>query len=98
MTEYLRMSGMYWGLTAIELIGNLERMNRQEVLDFIKVCQDDSGGISASTGHDPHLLYTLSAVQVRPCHALCMCPLTFRVCFLVYSKSIFKKCYTFVTT
>jgi geranylgeranyl transferase type-2 subunit beta len=68
MTEYLRMSGIYWGLTAIELIGNLERMNKQEVLDFIKVCQDDSGGISASTGHDPHLLYTLSAVQVRPCH------------------------------
>ena len=86
MTEYLRMSGIYWGLTAIELIGNLERMNRQEVLDFIKVCQDDSGGISASTGHDPHLLYTLSAVQVRPCHAPHMCPLTFRVCFLVYSE------------
>ena len=76
MTEYLRMSGIYWGLTAIELIGNLERMNRQEVLDFIKVCQDGSGGISASTGHDPHLLYTLSAVQVRPCHALHICPLT----------------------
>jgi Prenyltransferase, beta subunit len=86
MTEYLRMSGIYWGLTAIELIGNLERMNRQEVLDFIKVCQDDSGGISASTGHDPHLLYTLSAVQVRLCHAPRMCPLTSRVCFLVYSE------------
>jgi hypothetical protein len=65
MTEYLRMSGIYWGLTAIELIGNLERMNKQEILEFIKVCQDDSGGISASIGHDSHLLYTLSAVQVK---------------------------------
>jgi hypothetical protein len=87
MTEYLRMSGIYWGLTAIELIGNLERMNKQEVLDFIKVCQDDSGGISASTGHDPHLLYTLSAVQVRPCHALHMHLFTFRFCFFLFSKS-----------
>jgi prenyltransferase beta subunit len=65
MTEYLRMSGIYWGLTALELIGNLERMNKQEILDFIKVCQDDSGGICASSGHDPHLLHTLSAVQVK---------------------------------
>jgi geranylgeranyl transferase type-2 subunit beta len=65
MTEYLRMSGIYWGLTAIELMGHLERMNKQEILDFIKKCQDESGGISASIGHDPHLLYTLSAVQVK---------------------------------
>ncbi|XP_049963725.1 geranylgeranyl transferase type-2 subunit beta isoform X2 [Schistocerca serialis cubense] len=64
MTEYLRMSGMYWGLTAIELMGNLDRMNKQEILDFIRMCQDESGGISASVGHDPHLLYTLSAVQI----------------------------------
>lgn len=65
MTEYLRMSGVYWGLTAMELIGNLERINKQEILEFIKLCQDDAGGIGASVGHDPHLLYTLSAVQVK---------------------------------
>lgn len=71
MTEYLRMSGIYWGLTAIELMGQLERMNKQEILDFIKECQDDSGGVSASIGHDPHLLYTLSAVQVK-LHYACL--------------------------
>ena len=64
MTEYLRMSGIYWGLTAIELIGSLDRMNKKEILDFIKLCQDESGGISACVSHDPHMLYTLSAVQV----------------------------------
>ena len=32
---------------------------------FIKSCQHECGGISASIGHDPHLLYTLSAVQVN---------------------------------
>lgn len=64
LSEYLRMSGIYWGLTVMDLMDQLPRMNRQEIVDFIKACQHDCGGISASIGHDPHLLYTLSAVQV----------------------------------
>lgn len=66
LSEYLRMSGIYWGLTVMDLMGQLPRMNRQEIIDFIKSCQHECGGISASIGHDPHLLYTLSAVQVSP--------------------------------
>ncbi|KAI3374703.1 hypothetical protein L3Q82_021274 [Scortum barcoo] len=64
LSEYLRMSGIYWGLTVMDLMGQLPRMNRQEIIDFIKACQHECGGISASIGHDPHLLYTLSAVQI----------------------------------
>lgn len=65
MTEYLRMSGIYWGLTALQLTDNLDRMNKDDVLSFIQLCQDEeNGGISASIGHDPHLLYTLSAIQI----------------------------------
>ena len=64
MTEFLRMSGMYWGLTVMDLMNGLDSMDKQEVLDFVKQCQHESGGVSASIGHDPHLLYTLSAVQV----------------------------------
>uniref|UniRef100_A0A8C0XXB7 Geranylgeranyl transferase type II subunit beta n=2 Tax=Cyprinus carpio TaxID=7962 RepID=A0A8C0XXB7_CYPCA len=64
LSEYLRMSGIYWGLTVMDLMGQLSRMNREEIIEFIKSCQHDCGGISASTGHDPHLLYTLSAVQI----------------------------------
>ena len=70
MSEYLRMSGVYWGLTVMDLMGQLHRMNREEILVFIKSCQHERGGISASIGHDPHLLYTLSAVQVSPCETL----------------------------
>lgn len=66
LSEYLRMSGIYWGLTVMDLMGQLPRMNRQEIIDFIKSCQHECGGLSASIGHDPHLLYTLSAVQVTP--------------------------------
>nr|CAI9694217.1 unnamed protein product [Rangifer tarandus platyrhynchus] len=64
MSEYLRMSGIYWGLTVMDLMGQLHHMNRDEILTFIKSCQHECGGISASIGHDPHLLYTLSAVQI----------------------------------
>nr|XP_060141760.1 geranylgeranyl transferase type-2 subunit beta-like [Globicephala melas] len=61
VSEYLRMSGIY---TVMDLTGQLPRMNREEILTFIKSCQHECGGISASVGHDPHLLYTLSAVQI----------------------------------
>lgn len=64
MTEYLRISGIYWGLTVMDLMHSLERMNKQEVLQFVRDCQHECGGVGASVGHDPHLLYTLSAVQV----------------------------------
>ncbi|KPP59805.1 geranylgeranyl transferase type-2 subunit beta-like [Scleropages formosus] len=64
LSEYLRMSGIYWGLTVMDLMGQLHRMNKDEITEFIKSCQHECGGISASIGHDPHLLYTLSAVQI----------------------------------
>lgn len=82
MVEYLRMSGMYWGMTAMDVINHLPELgrhskscficnlqlfvtgSREEILVFIKACQHESGGISASVGHDPHMLYTLSAVQI----------------------------------
>lgn len=61
------MSGIYWGLTALDLMGALERAKKEDMLEFIGRCQSESGGISANLQHDPHLLYTLSAVQI-----LCM--------------------------
>ncbi|WAR31021.1 PGTB2-like protein, partial [Mya arenaria] len=64
MTEFLRMSGMYWGLTAMDLIGQLDRMAKDEVIQFVQQCQHECGGFGASQGHDPHLLYTLSAIQI----------------------------------
>lgn len=59
------MSGVYWCLTAMDLMKNLDRMNKNEILTFIKDCQHENGGFGASIGHDPHLLHTLCAVQVR---------------------------------
>jgi prenyltransferase beta subunit len=42
----------------------LHRLDKQSIIDFIKRCQGKCGGISACEGHDPHILYTLSAIQV----------------------------------
>lgn len=66
MTEFLRMSGMYWGVTALDLLDNVDKIDQDEIVEYIKKCQCPiSGGVSPCEGHDPHLLYTLSAVQVR---------------------------------
>eukprot|EP00112_Aurelia_sp_Birch-Aquarium-sp1_P003054 Seg1342.11 transcript_id=Seg1342.11/GoldUCD/mRNA.D3Y31 product="Geranylgeranyl transferase type-2 subunit beta" protein_id=Seg1342.11/GoldUCD/D3Y31 len=64
MTEYLRMGGIYWCLTTMALLDKLEMMNEEEIITFVKSCQHDSGGFGASVDHDPHLLYTLSAIQI----------------------------------
>ncbi len=49
----------------MDLIGQLHRMNKDEVLEFVQSCYHPScGGYGPAVNHDPHLLYTLSAVQV----------------------------------
>lgn len=65
MTDYLRMSGLYWGYTTLDLINQGKLLDTEEIVKFVQECQDsESGGISASLGHDPHILYTLSAIQI----------------------------------
>ena len=49
----------------MDLMSELHRMDKPEVLQFVKNCQDPkSGGFAPTLHHDPHLLYTLSAIQV----------------------------------
>jgi len=92
VTEHLRVSGLYWGLTALTILGREDALPREEVIAFLLQCfhpsgkppgafsrmrpewsnwcpRDSSGlappgGFSGNVHHDPHLLYTLSAVQV----------------------------------
>ncbi|CAG9804717.1 unnamed protein product [Chironomus riparius] len=65
MTEFLRMSGIYWGTTCLDIMGELDKLDKLSIIGFIKKCQCiKSGGISACEEHDPHLLYTLSAIQI----------------------------------
>lgn len=58
------MNGLYWGLTALHLLGRPDALPRRETINFVLSCQHKSGGFGAAPGHDAHLLYTVSAVQV----------------------------------
>lgn len=33
-------------------------------MDFVLSCQHENGGFGAAPGHDAHMLYTVSAVQI----------------------------------
>ncbi|KAM7257938.1 hypothetical protein ACFE04_013679 [Oxalis oulophora] len=62
--EYLRMNGAYWGLTTLDLLGKLDTVDKDEVISWIMQCRHESGGFAGNIGYDPHMLYTLSVVQV----------------------------------
>uniref|UniRef100_A0A2P2KNV4 Geranylgeranyl transferase type-2 subunit beta n=1 Tax=Rhizophora mucronata TaxID=61149 RepID=A0A2P2KNV4_RHIMU len=62
--EHLRMNGAYWGLTTLDLMRKLGVVDSGEVIQWIMKCQHESGGFAGNVGHDPHILHTLSAVQV----------------------------------
>ena len=46
------------------LMNKQDMMEKGEIIEFVKSCHHDNGGFGASQYHDPHLLYTLSAIQV----------------------------------
>ena len=64
MSEWLRASGVYWCLTALQLLHN-DELKKDEIYEYVMSCYNEEvGGFGASANHDPHLLYTLSAVQI----------------------------------
>ena len=43
-TEHLRLSGMYWGLCALSVMGKLDALGdakREEILDYVERCLAD---------------------------------------------------------
>lgn len=64
LTEHLRLNGVYWGLTALHLLGQPDALPRQDTIDFVISCQHGNGGFGAAPGHDAHMLSTVSAVQI----------------------------------
>ncbi|XP_055827800.1 geranylgeranyl transferase type-2 subunit beta 1-like isoform X1 [Solanum dulcamara] len=62
--EHLRLNGAYWGLTTLDIMGKLAAVEQDEVISWVMQCQHGSGGFGGNIGHDPHVLYTLSAIQV----------------------------------
>ncbi|CCI41182.1 unnamed protein product [Albugo candida] len=64
MTEHMRLSGMYWGVGAMYLLGYEQEMDPETILKEVLECYHDNGGFGGNVGHDPHLLYTLHALLI----------------------------------
>jgi len=67
VSEFLRINGVFWALTALDVMNARDKMSEscEEVMAFVKKCYHSScGGFGPFPLHDPHLLYTLSAVQI----------------------------------
>ncbi|KAH0773333.1 hypothetical protein KY290_010470 [Solanum tuberosum] len=63
--EHLRLNGAYWGLTTLDILGKLDAVDQDEVISwFTSPFVQYAGGFGGNIGHDPHMLYTLSAIQV----------------------------------
>lgn len=60
------MSGIYWSLTALELLGARvdDFMPEDELVAWVLDCRNADGSFSPCPGHDGNLLSTLSAVQI----------------------------------
>jgi len=65
MSEFLRINGVYWSLTAMDLMKHRDRLDKAEIMSYVHSCYNASiGGFAPAPRHDPHILYTLSAVQI----------------------------------
>ncbi|DBA02483.1 TPA: hypothetical protein N0F65_010955 [Lagenidium giganteum] len=64
MTEHMRISGMYWGVGAMALLGREEDMNPEEIIQWVLQCEHPDGGFGGNVGHDRHLLYTVHALLI----------------------------------
>ncbi|KAF7513693.1 hypothetical protein GJ744_007744 [Endocarpon pusillum] len=64
LTEHLRLNGVYWGLTALHLLGQPDALPREDIIKYVMSCQSENGGFGAAPRHDAHMLSTVSAVQI----------------------------------
>ncbi len=64
LTEHLRLNGLYWGLASLFFVNRPDALPRDETIEYVLSCQCENGGFGAAPGHDAHMLYTVSAVQI----------------------------------
>uniref|UniRef100_A0A671P5B1 Geranylgeranyl transferase type-2 subunit beta n=1 Tax=Sinocyclocheilus anshuiensis TaxID=1608454 RepID=A0A671P5B1_9TELE len=69
LSEYLRMSGIYWGLTVMDLMGQLSRMNRRnlqnledKVVDYVKGLQQEDGSFAGDKWGEIDTRFSFCAV------------------------------------
>ena len=45
LTAHLRMNAIYWGLTALCIMGHKDALNREEMIEYVMSCWDDEAGL-----------------------------------------------------
>jgi geranylgeranyl transferase type-2 subunit beta len=86
--DHLRLNALYWGLTSLDLLGQLQLQDLYKSKAFVKSCWNSDGGFGGSPGHDSHLLFTLSAIQI---YVLCQWPIEeIKVKVTDYIKTLIK--------
>ncbi|KAJ6509994.1 rab geranylgeranyltransferase [Mycena vitilis] len=65
LTAHLRLNAIYWGLTALSVMGHPDALDKEDVIRFVESCWDENtGGFGAHPDHDAHIHPTLSAIQI----------------------------------
>lgn len=72
--SHLKLNGVYWGLVALHLMDRGDELPKKDVIEFVMKCHNvkendesnssDDYGFGGNVGHDSHLIYTLSALQI----------------------------------
>ncbi|KAI6205256.1 60S ribosomal protein L30 [Aphelenchoides besseyi] len=64
ITEYIRLSGMYWCISALDVCDALKDRDVEFALKLIEKAKNPDGGYGCAEGNDSHVLHTLCAIQV----------------------------------
>ncbi|TRM70007.1 terpenoid cyclases/protein prenyltransferase alpha-alpha toroid [Schizophyllum amplum] len=65
LTAHLRLNAIYWGFTALHIMGRSDALDRDELIEFVLSCWDDeAGALGAHPDHDAHIHSTLSGIQI----------------------------------
>lgn len=64
MNEHLKLPGAYWCISALSLLDKLDDKRKDEMVEFIKNCQCENGGIGGNIQHDAHITCSLYAVLI----------------------------------
>ena len=46
LSSHLRLNAVYWGFTALNILGRPEALDRNEMIEFVMSCWDDEAGAS----------------------------------------------------
>lgn len=86
MSEYLRMSGLYWCVASLDVLDAIGEADHEFILHFIRTNQNADGGYAAADGHDSHILHTLCAIQVILNHFIAQYLNSILLYFLYFSQ------------